>query len=203
MSTFPTAVTEPPEQFGLPGCTSSQFLSVFILCSDLSTLSLPPCFWLAVKWHRITSYSTYYYYYFWSSLAASKILGPRPGIEPGPSGVRPWNSNPWTARECPLCHYFKLCLLGWEKRHWGRETKCTILPNRSLFYFLSCYFHVRWVKFVFPSLPFSREKGAIWTADWRTCQPLSPTQLWGLQRANPAQTSWEVPIWNSSTGSPS
>ena len=85
MSTFPTAVTEPPEQLGLLRCASSQFLSVFILCSDLSTLSLPPCFWLAVKWHRmITSYSTYYYYYFWSSLVASKILVPRPGIEPGP-----------------------------------------------------------------------------------------------------------------------
>ena len=146
---------------------------------------------------------SYFYYFGGLCQAASGILVPRPGIEPGPSAVRPQNSNPWTARECPLCRYFKPCLLGLENRHSGRGTKRTVLPNRSLFYFLSCYFHVRWLKFVFPPLPFSREQGAIWTAGWRTCQPVSPTQLRGLQRANPLQTSWEVSISNSAAGSPS
>ena len=32
---------------------------------------------------------------------ACGILVPRPGIEPGPSAVRAWSPNHWTAREFP------------------------------------------------------------------------------------------------------
>ena len=147
--------------------------------------------------HKVSVSLFYFIIIFWPVCAASGILVPRPEIKLKPSAVKAQSPKHWTAREFPLCHYFKLCLLGLEKRHSGTETKYIVRPNRSLFYFLSCYFHVRCVKFVFPSLLFSREKGAVWTPGWRTWQPLSPTQLPGLQRrANPMQTSWEVTSWN-------
>ena len=43
---------------------------------------------------------------------ACGILVPRPGIEPGPSAVKAWSPNHWTARELPyflfLMHEKKL-----------------------------------------------------------------------------------------------
>ena len=39
---------------------------------------------------------------------ACGILVPRPGIEPGPSAVRVWSPNHWTAREVPRLRVFFL-----------------------------------------------------------------------------------------------
>ena len=35
------------------------------------------------------------------------ILGPQPGIEPGPLAMKAWSLNHWTAREVPLVSYFR------------------------------------------------------------------------------------------------
>ena len=35
------------------------------------------------------------------------ILGPQPGIEPGPLAMKAWSLNHWTPREVPLVSYFR------------------------------------------------------------------------------------------------
>ena len=40
-----------------------------------------------------------FFFFFWLSHMACGILVPQPGIEPGPSAVKAWSPNHWTARE--------------------------------------------------------------------------------------------------------
>ena len=40
-------------------------------------------------------------FFFFSGHVACGILGPGPGIEPGPSAVKVWSLNHWTAKEFP------------------------------------------------------------------------------------------------------
>ena len=47
-----------------------------------------------------------YFLFFWPHHEACGILVPQPGIEPGPSTVRAWSPNHWTAREFPDIFYF-------------------------------------------------------------------------------------------------
>ena len=45
----------------------------------------------------------------WPCCTACRLLGTHPGIEPGPSAVKVWSPNHWTAREFPqVCNFLKL-----------------------------------------------------------------------------------------------
>ena len=48
-----------------------------------------------------------HFFFFWLCRAACRILVPRPGIEPGPSAVRPWSPNHRTTREFPPLEFYK------------------------------------------------------------------------------------------------
>ena len=58
---------------------------------------------------RVTIFEIILHFFFWPHRSACGILVPRqPGLEPGPSAVRAWSPNPWTAREFP--EYLKIIL---------------------------------------------------------------------------------------------
>ena len=52
----------------------------------------------------------YLFIYFWPRHAASRMLVPRPGIEPGALAVKALSPNRWTAREYPVVHFKALSL---------------------------------------------------------------------------------------------
>ena len=47
-----------------------------------------------------------FFFLIWPRHVAFGILVPRPGIEPGPSAVKVWSPNHWTAREVPVALKF-------------------------------------------------------------------------------------------------
>ena len=59
--------------------------------------------------------------FFWLHCVARRILVPRPGIEPGPSAVKAWTPNHWTAREFPQKTVLVIqtnTLAKTQKSHW-------------------------------------------------------------------------------------
>ena len=64
--------------------------------------------------------------YFLAPPTVCGILVPWPAIELGPSALRVWSPNLWTAREFPLCYplyYNSICFLWWS------GTKLAISPR--------------------------------------------------------------------------
>ena len=60
---------------------------------------------------NIGMHISFHFFLFLLCHAACGILVPRPGIGPGPSAVKIWRPNHWTAREFLESHLFKLVFL--------------------------------------------------------------------------------------------
>ena len=52
-------------------------------------------------------HNAFFFFFFWPHRTGGVILVPRPGIKLGPSAVKVWSPNHWTAREFPTMPLFK------------------------------------------------------------------------------------------------